>query len=60
MAVGTAGAIISGALLGGLAGGQKNQSTQGQTSSVNAGFATREEKWPPTLFQNSSNVYNNM
>lgn len=43
MAVGTAGAIIGGALLGGLAGGQKNQSTQGQTSSVNAGFATREE-----------------
>lgn len=46
MAIGTTAAIIggAGALLGGIAGGQKDRSTQSQTSSVNAGYATKEEQ----------------
>lgn len=45
MAIGTGAAIAigAGALLGGIAGGQKNQSSQTQTSNVNAGIATKEE-----------------
>lgn len=44
MAIGTTTALIGGALLGGIAGGQKDRSSQSQTSYTDAGAATQEEK----------------
>lgn len=44
MAIGTTTALIGGALLGGIAGSQKDRSSQSQTSTVDAGVATQDEK----------------
>jgi len=44
MAIGTTTALIGGALLGSIAGSQKDRSSQSQTSYTDAGAATQEEK----------------